>query len=114
MQTLKSSICWIQMDSTFVKLLKVVANVQECSSLEGVSEVTDLGVGWDQAGEPIVGDTDCRDHLSLAAVLETGLAEYRNLLNLVCWLCFRIRAWEHISIVQEHYSYSARSTFVHT
>jgi hypothetical protein len=76
--------------------------MQESSTLEGVSEVTDLGVCWYETSEPIVCDADCWDLLSLAAILKTGLAKHCNLLDFVCWLGIRIRTWKDISIVEEY------------
>ena len=74
------------MDSTFIQLLEIVANVQEACTLESVAKVTDLGIAGDETCEPIVGNADGWDDLSLAAVLETSLSEDGNLLDDVSWL----------------------------
>ena len=86
MESLKSSILGVKPDSSLIGLLQVMADVEEAGSLEGVSKVADLGIGGGEAGEPIVGRTDGRDFLSLAAVLKDCFAENSDLLNKRCSL----------------------------
>lgn len=88
--------------------------MQEAGTLESVSKVTDLGITGDKTCEPIVGDANGWDDLSLAAVLEASLTEDGNLLDDIGWLSIWIRRWEDISVVEEDDGNTLNFTFVDT
>jgi hypothetical protein len=58
MKVLHTTVVVTKMDSSLIGLLKIVANMQECGSLESITEVSNLGISCDEACKPIVGDTD--------------------------------------------------------
>jgi hypothetical protein len=114
MQALKTSILWIEIDSTLISLLQIVADMKEACALEGVSKVTNLGISSCEASEPIIGHTDSWDLLSLAAVFEHSLSEDSDLLHDVARLSIRVWAREHISIVEEDHLYSFDHALMHS
>lgn len=96
------AIPWIEVDSSLVGLLEVMADMQEGGSLECVTEVTDLGVASDEASKPIVGHAHGWDTLPLAAVLEAGLAKDGNLMRHKLWRGIWVRGGEDVGVVEEH------------
>lgn len=96
MQSLKSTVLWIKVNSSLVSLLQVVTNVQESRSSEGVTKVANFGIGSNGTSEPVVGDAHCWNALSLAHVFEAGLAEDGDLMHNEIWLSVWVWAWEKI------------------
>lgn len=74
--------------------------------------MTDFSVGWHQSSEPIVGHTDGRNALPLAAVFKASLGEDSDLLNCEVWLHVWVWRREEISVVQEDLLHAFDSTFV--
>jgi len=110
METLKSTIFWLNPDSTFVSFLKIMADVKESGSSEGITEVANLSVSCYHTGEPIIRNANRRNDRVLAAILEASFREHSDLLNDVIWLSIGVRAREDVSVVQENNS----DTFDHT
>ena len=69
MDVLKDSISMLWVHSPFISLLQVVADVQERSCVEGLSEVACFRIGWNESCEPVIGHAHRWDHCPLAAVL---------------------------------------------
>ena len=114
MKPLETTILWIKPDSALVGLLQVMTDMEEACALESITEMTNLGICCSESSEPIVGDTNSWDLLSLAAVLKNSFAEDSNLLDDVTWLSIWIWAWEDIAIVQEDNSYSFDHSLVNS
>lgn len=114
MESLESSVFWIEVNSSLVTLLQVVANVQESRSSECVTKMTDFGIGCYRSGEPIIGDTNGRNTLSLAHELEAGLAKDRDLVNNEIWLSIWIWTGEKIRVVKEDNLDTLDETFMDT
>lgn len=102
MESTEASVFGFEPNSTLVGLLEVMADVEEASSAEGITEVTDLGISGNKSCEPIVGNADGWNTLSLAAIFKHSFTEYSNLLHNVPWLSIWIWAWENITIVKEY------------
>lgn len=92
----------VEINSTLIGFLEVMANMQEGSSLKGITKVTDFSVSGNESSEPIICDTNCWDLLSLAHVLETSLVKGSNLLSYIVWWSVRVWTWEYVTIVQEN------------
>lgn len=75
MDVLEAAIGWLGIDSTFVALHQVVANVHKAGTLERRSKLTCLRVTGNQPREPVVRDAHTRNYLPLAKILKAGLAK---------------------------------------
>jgi len=85
--------------SSFICFLKIVTDVQESSSLEHFTEMTNLSIASSKTCKPVIGNAYRWNDLSLAAVLETSLSKDCNLLNNISRLSIWIWRWEDISIM---------------
>lgn len=112
MESLESSVFGVKMDSSLISLLEVVADVQERGASEGIAKVTNLGISWNEASEPIIGNTDCWNFLSLATILKACLAEDCNLVYCKVWLRIWVRARVEVRVVQEYDLHTLDSTLV--
>jgi len=111
-ESTKITISVVQVNSALVSFVEIVADMNEAGALEGIAIVANFSIGSGEAREPIVGDSDARNALPLAAVLEAALAKYSELLNCEGWLSIWIRRWEDVSIVQEYDSDAIDDAFV--
>jgi len=114
MKMLKCAILWSKVDLALVGLVEVVANVEECGSLEGISEGADSGISWGETSEPVVGDGNAWDDASDTEPFETGFGKDRDLLDGEGWLTIWVWSWEDVSFMQEDDLDSINDTFVYT
>lgn len=92
----------VQVNSSLVSFVEIVADMDEGGALEGIAIMTYFSISSSEASEPIIGDSDARNALPRAAVLQTALAEHSELLDREGWLGIRVRRWEDVSVVQEY------------
>ena len=93
---------WIQMNSALVGLLQVMANVDELSIFESITELASLGIGWTKSWEPIIGNKYGWNLVFTCKILQTSFTKYWDHINCVMrsllWVWTRI----NISIMEEH------------
>ena len=112
MNGLKPSISGLRVKSTFVAFLQVVANMQEGGSLESGTESSNLCVSSDKTSEPVVADTDGRNDLTLAAVLEATLSKDGHLSASVGSSKISVRSRPDLCVVQKDNLNVANDTFM--
>eukprot|EP00349_Pseudokeronopsis_sp_Brazil_P012137 CAMPEP_0202977430 /NCGR_PEP_ID=MMETSP1396-20130829/84241_1 /ASSEMBLY_ACC=CAM_ASM_000872 /TAXON_ID= /ORGANISM="Pseudokeronopsis sp., Strain Brazil" /LENGTH=155 /DNA_ID=CAMNT_0049716173 /DNA_START=1453 /DNA_END=1920 /DNA_ORIENTATION=+ len=103
----------VGVEASFVGGFKIVDDVHECGSFEGVSEEACFGVGRDAASEPIIGDADCRNDLPRAAELQAALPEHGHLPHALHWPHVRIGERKDLRIVQESQLDAVYHSLVH-
>ena len=114
METTEATILRVKPDSALVGFLKVMADVKEAGSAEGVSKVTHFSVSGNQTGEPIVGHANGWNILSLAAIFKDSLAEDSDLMDNITWLSIWVWAWEDVSVMKEYYLHTFDHSLVNT
>ena len=114
MDVLEAALSRVREYPTLVALLQIMANVHEASTLECGAELACLCVARDQTSEPIVRYKDAGDYLSLAEVLEAGLAEDCKLAYSTRWGLIGVRLRENLCMVQEHEFDSTDGALMHT
>ena len=114
MDELETTIACLRVDSAFVALLQVVADVHEACAIESRAELSCLRIAWDESGEPVICNTDARDDCALAQVLKASFAENSELTYLVLCCLVRVWFWEHFSVVKENEFDTAHCTLVDT
>ena len=113
MDVLETALSRVREYPTLVALLQIVANMHKACTLECGAELTCLCVARDQTSEPIVRDKDAGDYLSLAEVLEAGLAEDCKLADSTRWCLIGVRLRENLCMVQEHEFDSTDGALMH-
>ena len=106
------SIMWV--NTTFVGLLKIMADMEELCICEKVAKLTSISVAGHESCEPIVGDHDRGLNDLLAAIFEDCLVEDGKLEDHVTWASIRIRFREDIGVVEKYDFDASFHTFMNT
>jgi hypothetical protein len=112
MHSIQIAVMVLRMNSSFVSLLQIMADMKELGLSEVVAEVTVLDVACHQPCEPIIGDANRGLDLLLAAVLEASFVEDGQLEDNVASPVALVRCREDLSIVQEDDSHASFPTLV--
>jgi len=110
MESTEATVLSVKPNSAFVGFLKVVADMEEAGSAEGVPEVTYFGVSSDEPCKPVIGHANGWNILSLAAIFKDSFTEDSDLMDNIAWLSIWIWTWEDIPVVKEYYL----NTFYHS
>ena len=105
---------FICMNSTFICLLQVMANVQEFGVFKIISKLPMLMISSNKTRKPIVCDAYRWCKFSLTAVFKDSLVKNRQLINHCSCAVPLIRWWKNLSIVQEYDFDISHSSFMDT
>lgn len=101
------------MNSPFIILHQIMANVHKSGPLEGRSESSYLRVCRYESCEPVICDANCRNYTSLTQELETSFPEDRDLSHCIRCVSVRVRQREYIRVMKEYNSDVADYTLMH-
>lgn len=107
MNSIEVSIVIIWMNSSFVRLLQVMADMEESGVVEVVAKVAIFAVGGGKACEPIVGDEDAGLYLVNATVFKACFIKHSYLEYHLTSSIALIRSWKNVSVMEEHHSNSS-------
>jgi hypothetical protein len=99
MDALKASVGCIKIDTTLIRLLQIVANMQESCASESVTKMSFLAVCCDESSEPIIGKANSWDLASVAAVLQACLAEDGDHFSCENGSIIRVWAREYVRVM---------------
>ena len=114
MDALKTTVAWVKIDSTFIRLLQVMANMQERCTPESVTEMSLLAVGSNKSCEPIICKANGWNFTSIAAVLQACLTEARDHLSCEYRSIVWVWAWEDVRMMKEYKMHTVYHTFMDT
>jgi len=114
MDALKTTVGWIKIDSTFIRLLQVVANMQERCTSESITEMSFLSVSSNEPSEPIIGKANGWNLTSIATVLQACLTETRDHLSSKHRTIVWIWAWEDVRMMKEYNMHAVDHAFMDT
>jgi hypothetical protein len=96
MDAIKISVAWVEVNTTFVGLLQVMANMHKGCASESVTKMSLSAICCDKSCEPIISQANGWNLASIAAVLQACLSETRDHLSGKNRSIIRIWAWEDI------------------